>query len=47
MTKHRNRHPTTSEDETGCFTLVACTTLSKTHAHATSCQMYTCRQARF
>ena len=46
MTKHRNRHPTTSEDETGCFTLVACTTLSKTHARATELPMYTCRHAR-
>ena len=46
MPMHRNRHPTTTEDETGCFTLVACTTLSKTHARATSCLMSTCRQVR-
>ncbi len=37
----------TSADETGCFTLVACTTLSKTHARATKLPMYTCRQVRF
>ena len=47
MPKHRNRHPTTSEDETGCFTHITCTTLSTPHARATSCLMYTCRHTRW
>jgi hypothetical protein len=40
-----DRHRTTLEDVIDCFTRIACTTLSISHARATSCSMYTCRQA--
>ncbi len=41
MTDHIDRYRITLEYNIGCFTRIACTTLSTTHAYATSCDRLT------